>query len=158
MKIITYHNVTKFSEESLNSLRKIADVFTPIRKVISYRGAEYEVRINGLSDVDQTEILSIKITDPNQFCPNYFMISRIEPTIKEQIEVVSEHFGKPEQVEIDMDGLRIVVSTPTKNPRDAKIIGARVTDLEEVLEQMPSMDILNVRKEAIEKAKEYFEQ
>ena len=157
MKVITHKNATEFSEESLNALRKISRVFVPIRETVNHLGAEWEVRVNGLTSPEQADILGVNITDPQKFCPQYFEISRLVPSIQEKIDEVSEHFGKPEQVEIEIEGLIIIVDIPTEDLMDAKIVRAEVIDWSQVHPYLPGDAIFAIKRQAQEKAKEYFE-
>ena len=152
MKIITKDNVMDFY---MGGLRKIASVFSAVREIINYKGAKYEVRVNTLSDKDyeNCEILNINITDPQLFYHMYFTtLNNIQPVIEEKIREVSEHFGNVEEIEIEIMGLRLIVSV-----KNIKIMVANVINLKEVLENINPSDLFNIKKEAIKKAKQYFE-
>jgi len=158
MKIITKDNATDFC---VDNLRKIASVFSPVRETVDYKGAEYEVRVNTLSDKDyeDCEILNINIINPQIFYHMYLTaLSNIQSVIEEKISEVSEHFGNPEKIEVDVMGLRLIISTPIDDIKSARIMVAHVTNLKEVLENMHPVDFFNIKKEAIKKAKQYFEE
>ena len=155
MKIITIDNIMGLC---VDDLRKVAAVFTPVRETVDYKGAEYEVRVNNLSNADQAEILSINVTNPYLFYSTYLTtLNTIQSVVEEKIRELSEHFGSPEEVEVEVMGLKLIISTPTDDIQDAQVTGVYVADLKKVLENIHPADFSNIKNAALQKAKQYFE-